>query len=248
MINALSSTFFRIVHNKALRVVAFSICCLPGAAYANAHCFCKLGPPNAPIKDFGQIATYNTQYGHDSSCSSLCSATIKSYMNDPGNNASACSHANGVSIVTYSAVGTRAYQAGTTYTCPQTNHGPAPGSITFPPPLPDTTRLIYVNDAVVNPFTSPPNLTVPVKTPFTSFKLQDFLKWHAQQWTYDGTLYRDNVLVERLSGKSPPASSVSVVVYFTGQPNNSVHGHTWKVEWHYNGNQFSNGSFSFFIP
>ena len=83
MINALSTILIRLTHNKALLVVALSICCLPSLANAKAHCFCKLGPPSAPIKDFGQIATYNTQNGHDSSCSSLCNATIDSYMNNP---------------------------------------------------------------------------------------------------------------------------------------------------------------------
>jgi hypothetical protein len=243
---ALYTTLIRLAHNKSLRVVAFSICCLPSAAYANAHCFCKLGPPSAPIRDFGQIATYNTQIGHDSSCSSLCNATIDSYMNDAANHASACSTANGASIVTYSAVGTRPYQAGKAYTCPQTNPAPVPGSMRFVPPL-YFTRVIYVNGLSVNPYAAPPSLNVPIQTPFTTFKLEDHLNFHAQRWTYDATLYRDNVLVERFSGKSPPASSASVLVQFTGQPNSSVHGHTWKIEWHYNGNQFSNGSTSFFI-
>ena len=151
--------------------------------------------------------------------------------------------------MTYSAVGTKSYQAGKSYSCPQTNPGPETGSIKFVPPIGNATRFIFVNDVGVNPSNPPPlGLMVPLKTPFTTFKLQDFLNWHTQQWTYDATLYRDNVLVERISGKSLVGFKGNVLVFFTGQPNNSVHGHTWKVEWHYNGNNFSNGSASFFIP
>ena len=248
MINSLKTTFIKLAHNNALLVVALAICCLPGAAHAKAHCFCKLGPPASPIKNFGEITSYNTQNGHDSSCSNLCNATINSYMNDSGNRASACSIANGTTIVAYSAVGTKPYRAGMTYTCPTTNSGPAAGSIKFVPLFPSAARRLFVNDVEVNTFGQIFPVKVPIQTAYTTFKLEDKLEFHAQRWTYDATLYRDNVWVERLSGKSDPASKQTVVVYFTGQPNSAVHGHTWKVEWHYNGNQFSNGSVSFFVP
>jgi hypothetical protein len=248
MINSLKTTLIKLAHNKALLVVAFAICCLPSTAHAKAHCFCKLGPPASPIKDFGEIQSYNTQNGHDSSCSNLCDATTKSYMNDSGNRASACSITNGTTIVAYSAVGTKPYRAGMTYTCPTTNSGPAAGSIHFPPSLPGTARRVWVNDEGVDPFGQILPVKVPTQTAYTTFKLEDKLEFHVQKWTYDATLYRDNVLVERLSGKSPPASANSVAVTFTGQPNSAVHGHTWKVAWHYNGKNFDNGSVSFFIP
>jgi hypothetical protein len=111
-----------------------------------------------------------------------------------------CNASNGVSIVVYWAVGTRAYQAGTTYTCPQTNPAPTHGWIVFGTTS-TTARDIYVNNVYVDLQNPPTNLTVPLTTPFTTFKLDDILKWHAQAWTYDGTLYRDNVLVEQFSKK-----------------------------------------------
>jgi hypothetical protein len=221
---------------------------LPSAAWANAHCFCKLGPAGSPIKDFGQIATYNTQIGHDSDCSNACIDAADSYMNDAGNRVSACTKAHGTSIVTYSAVGTRSYQAGKTYTCPQTNPSASPGSIKF---LPSSQyhRSLEVNGVGVNiNGLSGSNVTVPINTAFTTFKLTDYLTGHVQAWTYEGTLYRDNAVVEKFSGKSSVASSQNVFVVFTGQPNSSVHGHTWKVEWHYFGSNFSNGSVTFFVP
>ncbi len=54
-INVLSTTLIRLVRSKVLVLVALSICCLPIVAQAKAHCFCRLGPPSAPIKDFGEI-------------------------------------------------------------------------------------------------------------------------------------------------------------------------------------------------
>ena len=195
-----------------------------------------------------KFQSYNTQNGHDSSCSNLCDATINSYMNNSSNRASACSIANGTTIVAYAAVGTKPYRAGMTYTCPTTNSGPMAGSIRFPPLLPSAVRKILVNDVGVDPLGQMLPVKVPTQTAYTTFKLEDKLGFHVQRWTYDATLYRDNVLVERLSGKSPGASANSVTVTFTGQPNNAVHGHTWKVEWHYNGKNFDNGSVSFFIP
>lgn len=248
IINALSTTLIRLAQSKALLVAAFSICFLPSAAYAKAHCFCKLGPPSAPIKDFGQIDRYNTQIGHDSECRTLCNTKVDSHLSNAANLASACSAANGVSIVAYSAVGTKAYGAGKTYTCPQISTGPRAGQIVFGLFTGTTSRSIRVNNVYVNPSYSTQNVQVPLQTPFTTFRLDDILKFHAQAWTYDATLYRDNVLVEKFSRKSPALFAGTVLVEFTGQPNNSVHGHTWKVEWHYSGNQFTNGSVSMFIP
>jgi len=249
MINSLTTTLIRLAHNKALLVVALSICCLPSAAYAKAHCFCKLGPPSAPIKDFGEIDTYKTQIGHDSECRNLCNTKVDSHLSDAANLASACSSANGVSIVAYSAVGTKAYQAGKTYTCAQISTGPTAGRIVFGLFTGTTSRSLKVNNVYVNLMSTPQTFVqVPLQTPFTTFQLDDILKWHGQAWTYDATLYRDGVLVEKFSKKSPALFAGTVLVEFTGQPNNSVHGHTWKVEWHYSGNQFTNGSVSFFIP
>ncbi len=124
---------------------------------------------------------------------------------------------------------------------------PTPGSIVFTT-APIYSRAVYVNGIGVNPYAPPWSLTVPLQTPFTTFRLDDLLSFHMQQWTYDATLYRDNVLVEQFSKKSPVASSGGVQVFFTGQPNSSVHGHNWKVQWHYSGGGFTNGSVSFYIP
>jgi hypothetical protein len=168
-------------------------------------------------------------------------------MNTPSNYTSACNAANGATIVTYSAVGTKPYKTGKTYTCPQTNPGATPGSIVFNGAQLITQRAVYVNDLSVYPI--PWIFTIPVKTTaFTTFKLDDRLNLHVQKWTYDATLYRDNVLVEQLSGKSPAPYSGDVMVKFTAQPDSFVHGHTWKVQWHYSGGQFTNGSTSFYIP
>lgn len=248
MINTHGTQLVSFTRKKTLEIAACLLCCLPAAAYSNAHCFCKLGPPGSPIKDFGQIKAYATQIGHDSDCSSACIDAADTYMNDAGNRVSACNKAHGTSIVTYSAVGTKPYQGGKTYTCPQSNTTPSPGSIKFSPAF-QYTRTLEVNGVGVNLFApSGSQVIVPIQTPFTTFKLVDYVTFHVQAWTYEATLYRDNVLVEKFSGKSAPASSQTIAVYFSGQPNSAVHGHTWKVEWHYFGNNFSNGSVTFLIP
>jgi hypothetical protein len=248
MINTHGTQLVSFTRKKTLEIAACLLCCLPAAAYSNAHCFCKLGPPGSPIKDFGQIKAYATQIGHDSDCSSACIDAADTYMNDAGNRVSACNKAHGTSIVTYSAVGTKSYQGGKTYTCPQTTTSPAAGSIKFVPAY-QYVRTLEVNGKTVNLYALPgSNVTVPINGPFTTFKLIDYLTGHVQAWTYEASLYRDNAVVEKLSGKSSVASSQNVSVDFTGQPNSSVHGHTWKVEWHYFGNNFSNGSVTFLIP
>lgn len=107
-----------------------------------------------------------------------------------------------------------------------------------------------INGLVINPYVpAPPSVTVPGNsTPFTNFELQDKISVTVQRWTYTAKLYRDGALVEQLAGKSRLFKPKGISAKFTGQPNSFVHGHQWKIEWHYAGPNHGNGSISFFIP
>ena len=236
-------SYFRIV---GLCALAWLACWPMSAAHARAHCFCKLGPIGAPYHDFGEIDSYSTQIGHDSACHNTCSSTVSSYLSNAANKTAMCAAANGGSLIASSAVGTRPYTTASTTTCPAGPGGPA-GFISFAPWI--TARTITVNGTGVNPYAPPPSVPISGNnTSFTIFEFTDTLHFHVQQWTYDLRLYRDGALVEQLSKKSPPASGVGVSARFTGQSNAFVHGHTWKIEWHYAGPNFQNGSATFYIP
>jgi len=166
-------------------------------------------------------------------------------MSSAANKTAACNASHGASIVTYSAVGTKSYQPGKTYACP-INSAPQPSIFLFGT-TPAVARSIDVNGVGVNLVGGSPVISVPISTPFTTFTLNDYLSSHVQSWTYDATLYRDNVRVDHLSGKSPAFFRGSVLAQFTGQPNAYVHGHNWKIEWHYFGPNFSNGNVTFHI-
>lgn len=94
-------------------------------ASAAAHCFCKIaGWQSSPVasvsgvvKDFGQIATYNTQVGHDNQCQSLCTTTANSHFTGLGASGQAALCA-GHSLYGYYAVGTKKYQGAGELPCP----------------------------------------------------------------------------------------------------------------------------------
>jgi hypothetical protein len=221
-------------------------CSASAPAYAGAHCFCKLGPLSAPVHNFGEIEHWATQ-NHDGACRDSCNTKTDAYMRNANNRAAACNALHNASVVAYYAVGTKSYQAGGTYNCPRTGPTPTPGTLVFRGKT--YSHYIQVNNGLlINPW-APPILPVQVQnaTAFVKFTLHDSLSGHAQSWTYDAYLYRDNALVEQLTGKSGPFYSGDVVAAFTGQPNSFVHGHDWKIAWHYAAPQSTNGSASFHI-
>lgn len=228
-------------------VLAF-VCFRVDIAYAKAHCFCKLGPVGSPFYNFGEIATYNTQIGRDEICKTACNAKAAAYMANSASQTAVCAAAKGGNVVSYSAVGTRSYLVGNSITCPSSPGGTA-GKISFGPPLP---LAVYGLSMTVNNVKVVPGQTqllVPMKGNFTSFTLDEDLAFHTQQWTYDAFLYRDDVKVEALTKKSPLAFAGHVFVRFTDQPNSFVHGHTWKIVYHYAGRpKYQNGSATFYIP
>lgn len=218
-----------------------------GAAHATAHCFCTLGSPSAPIHDFGAIDSFPTQYGHDDHCKNLCNSTASPYMsNGSSTQTSACGASHGAAIATYSKVGTKPYQGGQTFTCPTSGSTPAPGRMVCTPSFP-VTRALTINNVGVNLGFPGLSINVPISTPFTTFEFKDHLSYHVQSWTYEARLIRDGVLVEQLALKCNPSSSNDIIVDFTGQPNGFVHGHDWKVEWHYLRPGFSSGSVAFHV-
>jgi hypothetical protein len=139
------------------------------------------------------------------------------------------------------------YSAGSSLTCPASTGG-TPGKILFGTIPGVISRSVTVNLATVNLYGQSQTVNVPIKGAFTSFVLNDNLSMHMQAWTYDAILYRDGVKIEAFSKKSPVAFQGSVYVQFTDQPNSFVHGHDWKVEWHYAGPNFQNGSVTFHVP
>lgn len=217
----------------------------PSAVHANAHCWCRLGPTSSPYKDFGAIATYNTQSGHDGGCSSLCSQTVTGYM--ASNQAAICQAANFGSVAAYSCVGTRPWQTAWTQTCPAAG-APVGGSLSFyNAGFTDKTVRINSVDVPMNPNTQP-NTPISVTPKFTTFFFANPLNFHMQSWTYTVQLYRGNQLVETLSRKSPAVSQLNAVATFTQQPNNFVHGNVWRISWTYGGPNQPSGSTSYSIP
>jgi hypothetical protein len=216
----------------------------PPAAQAKAHCFCKLQSLSTTIANFGQIGTYGTQSGHDVDCRSLCDSRSGSYMNS--SRASACSASHGGTIAAFYAVGTRAYQSGNNYTCPQTGGSAAQGSIGFD--MYSVSRSVSINSRQIDLSKPLQVVTLQPQEAFANFELWDNLAYHNQAWTYSAKLYRDNVLVQELTKKSPPLSVGNVRVLFTGQPAQAVHGQVWKVEWYNFAPNSSNGSIEFKIP
>ena len=228
-----------------LCAVTLAATALPSTAYARASCWCRLGSPSSPYKDFGAIETWGGQSGHDSTCSDLCSQTVTSWMANPSNYSTVCQKANWGSLAAYSSVGTRAWIAAWTTTCNSPNK-PASGALGFTGVTTTTDLSIKINDdyVVVN------NNTQPIKHitdahDFTTFVLVVPLGIHLQSWTFTSQLYRDNVLVEVFSKKTPIASGNYAITTFTQQPNSFVHGHVWKIVWTYHN---KNGASSYTIP
>lgn len=231
----------------SLAMITLAIAVLP-AYGGGAHCYCKVGLLSSPIRDFGEIEHWATQIGHDGACRDSCNTKADAYMRDPNNRTAACNSTHGAPVVAFFAVGTRAYQAGGTYNCPQSNPTPAPGRVSFPPRDHGTTPRVTVNDIDIDTLAAPPLWgKLPTKGPFATFDFRDRLSLHAQSWTLTARLYRDNVLVEELTGKSPTASAPDIWVTFTEQPNSFVHGHTWKVTTHYAGPGYGDRSIPFQI-
>jgi len=217
----------------------------PSAAYANAHCWCRLGPTSSPYKDFGAIATYGTQIGHDSGCSSLCSQAASGYM--ASNQSAVCQAANFGSVAAYSCVGTRPWTTAWTQTCPAANT-PLGGFLTFYN-AGFTSKTVRINNTDIPLNSNAQQYTQITSTPlFTTFFFANPLNYHTQSWTYTAQLYRDNQLVETLTRKSPAVSALNAVATFTQQPNGFVHGHVWKIVWTYAGPNQPNGATSYTIP
>lgn len=219
----------------------------PSTAYANAHCWCRLGPISSPYKDFGSVATYNTQIGHDTGCKSTCSATASGWMATPSNQATVCQAANFGSLAASSSVGSRPWLSAWTSTCPASGT-PLGGSLIFWN-AGFTQKTFRINNVSQTLNNGTPQNTPIVSTPaFTTFFFVNPLNYHTQSWTYTVNLYRDNVLVETLTRMSPAISQLNAVANFTQQPNAFVHGRVWKVTWTYAGPNQANGSTSYMIP
>lgn len=103
-------------------ILVYSVASPPPAAAAfSAHCYGKAivyagddagsSIPN-PLIDFGQLATYNTQIGHDKNCEDLVSAAAASNSNF-NNKTWLCQHIQQQGqfrVSAYAAVGTRDYR------------------------------------------------------------------------------------------------------------------------------------------
>lgn len=98
--------------------------CVEGAV-AKAHCHCKIAAWQASpvsivtgvVHDFGDIASWNTQIGHDNACQALCASKSSEYFNNLGSSgqASLCA---GSSRYSYYAVGSKDYRGGGELPCP----------------------------------------------------------------------------------------------------------------------------------
>jgi hypothetical protein len=212
-------------------------------AFADTHCFCKLGPVDSPIHDFGQVAGWTTKYGHDKACKDACNIHTDEFMRNAGNRAAACARMNGAPVVNYYAIGTGAYTAGGTYNCPQTGPTPTPGIVTFPGG--SQSHQLIIDGTQYNWYQVPPTVTVSHTKQFITFEFYDGLTFHVQQWTYYARLYRNNSIVEELRGITHGGGNV--YVRFTEQPNSFVRGQTWKIVTHYGGPGYTDLSTSFFV-
>lgn len=213
---------------------------------AAASCFCKAGPLSKPVRDFGRIARYRSQIGNTADCRQKCATRAKEYFKVAANLSDACAATGGGAFSAYSAVGTRPYKVAASFSCPPTKVEPLGGSINFGMPTGAVRRRIRVNGEDVEASCSSPVKFVK-DGDFTTFVMDDYLQYHIQSWTYTAKLFRDGVLVDQLSRKSPPVFNGTVLVVFTSQPNSIVRGHRWTVEWRYAGPRFTNGSCSFYI-
>src|SRR6202023_3258415 len=110
-----------------------------------------------------------------------------------------------------------------TTTCLSPN-SPAPGYLTISLSTPTQYLNILINNSYVLMNNNTQQNTQIASTPqFTTFVLVVPLGYHTQSWTFTAQLYRDNVLVETLSRKSPTFSAFFAVATFTQQPNTIVH-------------------------
>jgi hypothetical protein len=225
--------------------ITVSVLSLAPEAQARVHCFCKMQSLSTTIADFGEQGSYGTQFGHDVECRRLCDSRSGSYW--ASNQAAACLVSHGGTMVAFYAVGTRSYQAGNNYTCPASDTTAAEGSIVFHDY--DVSRKLTMNghEVMASGFSQ---VILAAKDTVANFYFQDGLPPHLKAFTYSVKLYRDNLLVQELSKSSPPVALAGgdVMVWFTGQPAKSVHGHTWKVEWYWFGPNARNGSSQFKIP
>jgi hypothetical protein len=175
---------------RLMRLAIVVACCagMPKDAFA-AHCFCKAiqnvgnsagtSIPN-PLIDFGQLATYSTQIGHDSDCENKCSQAASSNANF-NNKTWWCQLKKSRGhhrVSAYAAVGTRPYNVAqsiefdctggvTTCTCPTgwTCNGCSPqvdGGITSD----GRCKKLACEPNQITPF--PPNGT-PIGTPTPPF-------------------------------------------------------------------------------
>jgi len=104
-------------------LLAGLVCVTP--AFANAHCYCKIASwqsspvahPSGVVHDFGEIATYGSQSGHNNACKALCLTTSTTYFNnlDAAGQASLCA---GQSLYGYYAVGGNDYKGAGELACP----------------------------------------------------------------------------------------------------------------------------------
>ncbi|HEY2321700.1 MAG TPA: hypothetical protein VGJ82_02445 [Thermoanaerobaculia bacterium] len=234
---------------KILPMLTLTLTVVVNTYAGGAHCYCKLGPLGSPIHNFGEIEHWSTQIGHDGACRDSCNKKADAFMRDANNRAAACNATHGGTVVSYYAVGTKAYQAGASYNCPQSSPTPTPGSIGFNAPSGSFANVaVYINGTNVDQIQPISGGGIQNNGPFTTFTAHDLLHLHMQSWTFSARLYRDNALVEELVGKSPTISTQQVAITFTGQPNAFVHGHTWKVVTHYAGPGYGDRTKAFFVP
>lgn len=229
----------------AIRVLAI-VSLLAVKAYAGgAHCYCKLGPLSAPVRDFGAIEHWNTQVGHDGACRDACAMRTDAFMKDPSQKATACTATQNGAVVLYYAVGTKPYQSGGSYSCTTAPSPTTQGDVIFPAPS-GGTPWVVVNGFGFNPLNAPPALGL-ANVPSVAITFRDRLAYHTQRWSFIATLYRDNVVFERLIGLSSAVSATDAYVKFSDVPSGVARGHTWKITTHYTGPRYTDQTVTFFI-
>lgn len=218
-------------------------------AFAKAHCYCVLGPSGSPFHNFGELSEYKTQLGHDNHCSGVCKGTANSWLNDPQNKAAMCTASGGGAFISYSKVGTRPYKQVSSYACASAANAGASGSIIFSnsPPLGNANSGVSANG---KQFVSSGSTTgVFNGTSFVTFSHFQLISQHFASNTYTANLYRDNVLIDTQTAKTPCCQVKGTVarVTFAQQADAFVKGHTWKVMWVYQGKSPINGTIQTFI-
>jgi len=215
----------------------------------SAHCWCNLGPASKPYKSFGEIAKYSTSIGHGKACANSCASAAAGWM--ATNRNAVCKAANQGTVTAYSWVGagakTAAWSFECTPTCPAANSGQlrfddsgSPGA-----PLLTVNNNSYSNTLVTN-IPDPSGC-------YSTFSVAIPLGVRIPAHTFTAQLFRNNTLVQTLTGKSPILALDGLVATatFTQQPNagSNVQSARWTINWLYMGSPNPKGSFAFtFAP